>query len=442
MKTVLMTTDEQLEMADVTEESAQLLSFLYACPVGLLEISCDGTISLINPMAMQLLLRLDPTPSMNFLTTMAAYSPELRNLIEDYSPNQGTVCEDHRIFVRTGKVKEPNLEIFACTIVKLGRQRYMVSLNDISKQVRQAQKLSEAESWFASLLDSGNDFGLISLDSSGRIVSVNEAVLEQVGFSREELIGQTLDFLQWEVNLEGALSPAEQLALAAREGWHLHEDWLRHQDGSKLWYQRLVAVRHDQQQGDAGEVSGYTVVLREGRRRAIDMHYLKQMLTRDHLTGTYNRMHFYEAADREGARKKRSPQPLSLIMADIDFFKQVNDIHGHAAGDYLLKEFARRCMSLLRPGDTMARVGGEEFAFLLPGTDVNGAESLAERLRTILGNTPMTFESNSLQVTASFGCAELSNEGNVAAMMADADACLYEAKRAGRDRIVAKRAQG
>jgi diguanylate cyclase (GGDEF)-like protein/PAS domain S-box-containing protein len=436
-----MTTEEDIAIAEVSEESAKLLSFLYACPVGLLEISLDGTINLINPLGMQLLLRLEPIPSMNFFATMMAYAPELRNLVESYAPSQGTICEGHRIFVCAGQAKEANLVIYSCTVIKLGVERYMVSLSDISEEIRQAQKLMEAESWFASLLDGANEFGLLSLDAFGKIVAINEAVQKLVGFSKEDLVGETVDFLQWEVAPDAGLSPAAQLGLADREGWHLHEDWQRHQNGSKLWCQRLIAVRHDQQQGDDGdgEVSGYTVVLREGQQRAIDFNDLKQRLTRDHLTGTFNRMHFYEVADRECARKKRSLQPLSLIMADIDFFKQVNDRFGHVAGDNLLKEFARRCMSLLRPSDTMARIGGEEFAVLLPATDADGAASLAERLRAIIGDTPIVSGEISLKITASFGCAELGKDCSVSTMLADADAVLYEAKRSGRDRVVMKR---
>jgi diguanylate cyclase (GGDEF)-like protein/PAS domain S-box-containing protein len=433
-----MMTEEEIGMDEMGEENARLLGFLYACPVGLVEISSDGTIGLINPLAMQLLLRLDPAPSMNFFTTMAAYGPELRNLVESYSPNQGTVCESHSILVRAGTVKEPDLEVLSCTIIKLSPERYMVSLNDISKQVRQAQKLKEAESWFASLLDGANDFGVVSLDASGHIASVSTAISKQTGFKREDLIGRSLDFLEWTFLPEGALTVPQQLALAAREGWHLHEDWQRQKDGSRVWYQRLVAVRHDQQEGDTGGVSGYTVVLREGQQRSIEVHHLKQMLTRDHLTGTYNRMHFFEVAERECARKKRYAQPVSLLIVDIDLFKQVNDAHGHAAGDQVLKQFSLCCMSLLRPSDTMARIGGEEFAILLPATNVDGAKLFAERLRAIIGEMHVDVGSNSLHITGSFGCAELSDDCNLAAMMADADAALYEAKQAGRNRVIAK----
>lgn len=121
----------------------------------------------------------------------------------------------------------------------------MVSLSDISGQVQQEYKLKEAESWFASLLDSANDFGVASLDASGHIASVSSSISKQTGFKEEELIGQSLDFLQVAKLPEGALGAPEQLALAAREGWHLHEDWQRQKDGSKAWYQRLVAVKHE-----------------------------------------------------------------------------------------------------------------------------------------------------------------------------------------------------
>ncbi len=182
------------------------------------------------------------------------------------------------------------------------------------------------------------------------------------------------------------------------------------------------------------------MVLREGQQRSIDVYRLKQMLTRDHLTGTFNRMHFFEVAVRECARKKRYAKPLSLVMVDIDLFKRVNDAHGHAAGDQVLKQFAQRCMSLLRPSDMMARIGGEEFAILLPETNVDGAKLLAERLRATIAEVYMDADSRRLHITGSFGCAELGENCNLETMMADADAALYEAKQTGRNRVVGKQA--
>ncbi len=426
---------EEAEREQTAEESAHLLSFLYACPVGLMEISSDGAIGLMNPVAMQLLLRLSPVPSANLFEATATQAPELRSLILDFAPRQGTIIENHRILVRVRTDANPELEVLSCTVVKLGAERYTVSLSDVSNQVRQERKLQEAEAWFGSLFDGAFEFVAASLDRTGRIASVSASLPQHTGFSEAELLGQTLDFLEVSPAPDGARKAQEQLALAAREGWHLGEDWQRHRDGSRVWYQRLIAVRHDH---GTHNISGYTLVLREGQQRSMDAQKLREMLTRDYLTGAYNRMHFFEIADRECAREKRSNQPLSLIIADIDHFKQVNDSYGHAAGDHALQQFVQICLSHLRPGDSISRIGGEEFAILLPETTLEGAHPVAERLRLAISSTSLVLENSQLAVTASFGYAQLRPHGALAAMIADADAALYEAKRRGRNCVVAK----
>ena len=428
-------TADQIAAEQAAEENARLLNFLYACPVGLVEISSDGTIDMMNPVAMQLLMRLSPSPPANLFEVTTSHAPELRNLLVDFKPSQGTVCENHRILVRTGQ-EDAELEVLSCTLVKLGPERYVVSLSDISNQVRQERKLKEAESWFSSLLEGASEFGVASLDLSGRIASVSASLSRQTGFSDYELIGQNMDFL------EAACGPHElpvaekQLAVATREGWSLNEGWHRHHDGSTGWYQRLVAVRHDT--AETEQISGFTVILREGQQRAVDARRLKEMLTRDHLTGACNRMHFFELAERECVRSRRFLQPLSLVITDIDLFKRINDSYGHPAGDEVLKQFTQVCLSLLRPSDALARIGGEEFAVLLPGTGLDGATHFAERLRRAISEAHIEAQGARISITASFGCAKLSDQGDLAAMMEVADGALYEAKRAGRNCVVAK----
>jgi diguanylate cyclase (GGDEF)-like protein len=125
-----------------------------------------------------------------------------------------------------------------------------------------------------------------------------------------------------------------------------------------------------------------------------------------------------------------------VAILDVDRFKSVNDEHGHAAGDEVLRAVAERVGGALRAGDLLARIGGEEFALLLPGADLHNAAEIAERLRGLIAATPMTAGGSSLRITASLGCAVLSGDETTAALLARADARLYEAKRAGRNRVV------
>lgn len=418
-------------------ETDQLMSFLYACPVGLLEISSSGDVLMINPMAMQLLMRMSSLPCMNFYYVLERCAPEIRNLKEGFTAKQGTVCENYRIFADLqqsgGDISQPN--VFSCTLIKLTSDRYAVSLHDISKQVHQEQRLKQAESWFSSLMNNGSDFSVASLNADGKFESVSAGTVSQTGFAVEELLGKHLSMLDAS---HPSLGAEKQLTLAARDGWHLDEDWLRHKDQTELWYQRLVAVRHSVDQGAGAQISGYTVVFRGGNRNVHDLSRLKQMLTRDHLTNAYNRMHFYEVAEKARAEARRCQQPLAVIAMDVDLFKRINDSYGHPAGDLVLREFAARCDALMHPSDTMARTGGEEFTVLLPHTNIEAARSLAEELRRAIEHAPFKLEAADVRITGSFGCAEINESYDLEKMLTEADVALYRAKAMGRNRVVAE----
>jgi two-component system cell cycle response regulator len=156
---------------------------------------------------------------------------------------------------------------------------------------------------------------------------------------------------------------------------------------------------------------------------------------RDALTGLPNRRAFEEDLAREVARAARTGAPLSVIALDVDRFKAVNDAHGHAAGDAVLRAVAVRTGGAIRAGDLLARVGGEEFAILLPGADLARAAEAAERVRAALAAVPVEAAGRALPVTASFGCAALAPGEAPEALLARADGRLYEAKREGRNRV-------
>ena len=162
----------------------------------------------------------------------------------------------------------------------------------------------------------------------------------------------------------------------------------------------------------------------------------------DDLTSLPNRRAFNEALTHEIQRAKRYGTPLSLTLFDLDHFKQVNDTHGHPAGDRVLVATARAAERNLRESDVLARVGGEEFAVLLPNTNEEGAVELAERLRAALqAISPLAVEVDT-QITASFGVVEFDRHSDDATgerLIAAADAALYNAKWLGRNRVFSAR---
>jgi diguanylate cyclase (GGDEF)-like protein len=159
------------------------------------------------------------------------------------------------------------------------------------------------------------------------------------------------------------------------------------------------------------------------------------------LLDTFNRRHLDEKLPQEIARAIRYGHPLSLVMADIDHFKQVNDQHGHAAGDEVLRCFAKRMQTSLRQSiDWVARYGGEEFVLVLPEASLDAAARVAEKVRSDCAATPMRTSLLDCLITASFGVATLpaclaNVHGCADALLRAADAALYRSKQAGRNRV-------
>jgi diguanylate cyclase (GGDEF)-like protein len=168
-------------------------------------------------------------------------------------------------------------------------------------------------------------------------------------------------------------------------------------------------------------------------------HRAQKLATTDPLTGASNRRTFLEIAERELSRARRVGSPLSIIMLDLDFFKQINDAYGHLTGDEVLKIFAANVRAQLRKEDALVRYGGEEFCVLLPDVPGPGAVALAGRIRKAIAREPFDVDGLSIRVTVSAGVAARNDDGpeSVAHILGRADEALYLAKHRGRNRVAA-----
>ena len=166
---------------------------------------------------------------------------------------------------------------------------------------------------------------------------------------------------------------------------------------------------------------------------------LEDKQRRDALTGVFNRGHLDEILRREFDNAKKGHWPLSVVFADLDRFKQVNDTHGHPTGDSVLIETARLFMGAVRDSDYVARYGGEEFVIVLPGLAADGARTVCERILTKLRGSRHQVAGGTIRVTASLGLATFDSGSpfaRVSDMIEAADRCVYAAKKGGRDRLV------
>lgn len=205
---------------------------------------------------------------------------------------------------------------------------------------------------------------------------------------------------------------------------------LRRLDGTELW--ASLSAQMITFEGDAALLVGvHDITTKKEAEQA-----LRELATLDSLTGAFNRRHFFEVARSSVALAERHGSTTCAAMIDVDHFKEVNDRHGHAVGDEVLAMVGRICRLESRETDIVARYGGEEFALLLPETNLETASAVVERIRKVLAAVFVATPNGPVGVTVSAGVAQRRSEEPLDSLLRRADAALYEAKRAGRDRVV------
>ncbi len=265
------------------------------------------------------------------------------------------------------------------------------------------------------------------------IVLMGESVGKTFPLERPAIIGRG-EVAQVQLRDDGI---SRRHAMVVRVDGELCIEDLRSANGTRVNGEPIT--RHILRDGDKIQLGERTILkfadadsVEEGFHQA-----MYEAAVRDVLTHVYNRRHFVERLASEVAYSRRHHAPLSLLMIDIDHFKQINDGYGHPAGDYVLATLGQILLAAVRAEDIIARYGGEEFAILCRGTPPMSALRLAERLRRGVESHAFVYHDQRISVTLSVGIAMCADSPTAAQhLVAKADAALYQAKETGRNRVV------
>lgn len=294
------------------------------------------------------------------------------------------------------------------------------------------------------LIMENNPFSIFWKDRNLKYLGCNQRFLEMAGFnSVDEVIGKTDFDMPWgidnEVGAEACRSSDARVISSGLEEMHIVEKIKNNNE--ELWTDTSKVPIRDQK----GEVIGVLCVLEDiTSRKLIEQSLeqanadLKRLSRTDGLTQISNRRYFDEQISIEWSRAQRNNDEIAIILFDVDYFKQVNDNFGHPVGDTMLTKIAETALtSLKRPTDLIARYGGEEFIILLPGSDIQGALTLAENIRVSIENLELVVGENIAQVTISCGVASSfpAKKGTITQLISSADKALYRAKSDGRNRV-------
>jgi diguanylate cyclase (GGDEF)-like protein/PAS domain S-box-containing protein len=422
----------QIDAVDVAAEYEALLHFLYIAPVGLAQISTDGDIVMMNPISSQLLMPLSRDGALtNLFTALENVAPDLRVQAASFRASRGVICDGLYIEVSPFNPVGREPQTLSLTLIKLDAERLMAVLNDVSAQIRRERLLRQNEAWLNAIIVGVTDYALISLDRAGRVESWNESIARVTGFDSGS-VGQPYSIF-YPKDCITADRVADRLREADDSGWSLDDGWRQRADGSRFWGSAMISPLRLQH---VDEGPAYCLIIRDITDRREATEKILRASACDHLTGIANRRTFFEAADLEIVRWRRAPRPLSLLMFDADHFKDINDRYGHATGDAVLRHLATTLATTFRECDVVARIGGEEFAVMLPSTNLQGALAVATRLIQVVAAETLVIEGHRLQYTLSGGLATMDADvTDLEALMKRADQALYVAKGTGRNRI-------
>jgi len=303
------------------------------------------------------------------------------------------------------------------------------SVRDITQQKVELVELEASELELQSIFDQLPDV-FYRTNMQGVITKISPSCFDVIGYRPEVMTGTALAYYYKHPEAR------QRIVQAITEGGGKAtrvEAELRHKDGSTIWISTNAFVRFDSD-GKPAYIEG---VARDISERKKMEEQLTDLSRKDVLTDTCNRRYFMDKSEALIELMKRYQRPASMMMMDLDQFKKINDQFGHHVGDMALIAFTAACKKEIREADIFGRLGGEEFALMLPETDMQSALILAERIRSGTAAITIPIDQNSISFTVSIGLVELNKDDlTLDSVIRRADKAMYQAKEKGRNQVV------
>jgi diguanylate cyclase (GGDEF)-like protein/PAS domain S-box-containing protein len=426
---------ERQRLADNLRKKTEFLeNIMHTCPEGIIGNDSGGNIFLFNSSAERIFgySRADVIGKMNVASLYPGHrAREVKESLyaEEYGGRGRLIDFETEVVDRKGKRIPIRL---CCTLLHdKGKDVGIIGFfTDISLRKTLEGRLVEAQERFKGIVETAKD-GIISFDDDGAIVMVNRAAENVLGYDRGGMIGMDVSRIFPARHADRWREIRTAASATGAEGRSIELHALR-RTGTEIPVQMSLSEKTVR-----GKKS-FTAIVRDISNQKALEEELRLLSVTDSLTRLFNRRHFHYLAGKEAERAERTGRTFAVLMIDVDRFKLYNDSYGHAEGDLVLVSLADVIRRNIRSMDSAFRLGGEEFAVLLPETSASGAAAAAERLRAHFSEEVFqpVRENPPVGMTVSVGVAEHRKGSSLDDLIRRADLAMYAAKNGGRNRIV------